>query len=96
MRQALELNRADRRAEARAFLGNELRVITRYAQGLPGADQVLRELELLYAQVQDEMDSRVVKEVMLMQRQAGRGEKDWRSRQASGAEELLRRRPRRR
>lgn len=96
MRQAMELNRAGQRQEARAYLGNELRLIARYAQGLPGAQQVLRELELLYAQIDEEMDSRVVKEVMLMQRQSGRGEKDLRARRAMGAEELLRRKPRRR
>lgn len=95
MRHAMELNRAGRRQEARDSLGNELRWITRYAQGLPGAAQVLRELELLYAQVDEEMDSRVVKEVMLMQSKSLRGERDLRSRKASGAEELLRRRPRR-
>lgn len=96
MRHAMELNRADRRQEARQYLGNELRWIARYAQGLPGAEQILRELELLHAQVDEEMDSRVMKEVMLMQRKSGRGERDLRSRAAYGAEELLRRRPRRR
>lgn len=95
MRHAMELNRAGRRQQARDYLGTELRWITRYAQGLPGAAQVLRELELLDAQVDEEMDSRVVKEVMLMQSKSLRGERDLRSRKASGAEELLRRRPRR-
>lgn len=84
-----------RRQQARDYLGTELRWITRYAQGLPGAAQVLQELELLDAQVDEEMDSRVVKEVMLMQSKSLRDERDLRSRKASGAEELLRRRPRR-
>lgn len=95
MRHAMKLNREGRRQEARHYLGNELRWITRYAQGLPGGEQILRELELLYAQVDEEMDRRVVKEMMLMQRKSARGERDFRSRQAAGAEELLRRRPRR-
>lgn len=90
IRDALQLNRAGRFEEAAHGLQREIALISRYARGLRGARDLLRELELLYEQVSGQMDDRLVKEVYVARAKSGRGEADFRERPRESVGDLLR------
>ena len=94
MRQAMQLNRAGRFEEAKSYLKSEITLIKRYARGLDGARTLLRELELLYEQIAEWMDDRLVKDVYVAQMKSGRGERDLRARGRGTVGEMLERKPR--
>jgi Ca-activated chloride channel family protein len=91
LRKAASLNRAGDRRGGRHFLEREMRLIERYARGVPGVETMLAELVLLLRRVDEDWGERTRKEVFSASVQRGRYEADLREEVRAPLLERLRR-----
>ena len=79
VRNAVGMNRDGDARAARRYVDRELRLLERYARGVPGTEPMLRELVLVQRSIHEEWDERTRKEVYLMSMKSARSEMDLRS-----------------
>jgi hypothetical protein len=91
LRKAAGLNRAGDRRGGRHFLEREMRLIERYARGVPDVETMLAELVLLLRRVDEDWGERARKEVFSASVQRGRYEADLREEVRAPLLERLRR-----
>jgi hypothetical protein len=91
LRKAAGLNRAGDRRGGRHFLEREMRLIERYARGVPDTETILAELVLLLRRVDEDWGERTRKEVFCASVQRGRYEADLRDEVRAPLLERLRR-----
>ena len=78
LRRAVRMNREGDRRAAGDFLDRELRWMTSYAQGVPGAETLVAELILVQRRIGEQWDERTRKEVYAASYKQSRGEHDLR------------------
>ena len=91
LRKAVGLNRSGDRRGGRHFLEREMRLIERYARGVPGVETMLAELVLLLRRVDEDWGERTRKDVFSASVQRGRYEADLREELRAPLLERLRR-----
>ena len=94
LREAVRLNRARDRRAAKDYLGRQIRMIERYARGVPGTDTMLAELILVERRVGEEWDERTRKNVYTSSFKRARLEEDYRSAPQASISEQFSRSPR--
>ena len=91
MKRTVDLNREGNRRGAKQFLSRELRWIEPYARGLPGTEPLIAELVLLLQRAEEQMDTRLRKELYIGTMSRMRGDSDLRSAPRGSVRELLER-----
>lgn len=96
LRRAVQMNRDGDTQAARRWLEREGEWLAAYARGVPGAEPLLAEFELVRARIGRRLDARVSKDVSVFLLKRGRSERDLRSAAAPSLAERLAPRPGRR
>ena len=92
--EAITMNRAGHREQAKHKLGQELRWMRRYAEGLQRAEGLITEAEVLYHDIGYDLEERSRKDVAMMLMQRSRSEEDLRSKPRRAMRDTLKpRRP---
>ncbi len=89
MRRALEMNQRHDWLGAQQYMQREFSLMSRYAEGLPGALDTLEELELLAQQIAQPMHERTRKDVYVARIKSARGEIELRQDAIWSVKEML-------
>ena len=89
LRRALQMNRDGDMPAARRWLDREWERLAAYARGVPGAEPLLAEFELVRERIVRRLDARVTKGVSILLRKRSRSERELRSAAAHELAERL-------